>query len=116
MKDSGFSVSAIIVSVRRSSRFNEVHAVFFPQPRNREVVSQPVKAWKWGRARDFDGQAGSGLEYFWVVFFLPVLKPILRSLRSSCSKKASNNNVTINGVGVLILSHVPDMRQELDAG
>ena len=44
VRDSGFSVSAFNVSVNYSILFHIPHAVFFPQPRIWDVVSQPLMA------------------------------------------------------------------------
>jgi len=55
VNDSGASISVIIVSVRAGVLFHTVHAVFFPQPRSWDVVSQHVRARNSGRAYDFEG-------------------------------------------------------------
>ena len=55
VNDSGFSVSVSITSVISGMLFHVAQEVFFPQPRSCDVVSQPLKAWKRGRALDLVG-------------------------------------------------------------
>jgi len=43
------------VSVTSSKAFHVSHPVFFPLVLKDEIVSQPVKAWKTGRALDLSG-------------------------------------------------------------
>ena len=55
VKRSGSCVRATSVSVRSGKLVQAAQAVFLPHPRICEVVSQPVRLWKRGSAKDFDG-------------------------------------------------------------
>ena len=48
MRASSVSVSAVML-------LQAAQAVFLPHPRNCEVVSHPVRLWKRGSAKDFNG-------------------------------------------------------------
>ena len=90
-----YSVRATNVSVKSSKLVQTAQAIFLPQARNCEVVSHPVKLWKRGSARDFDGprlefRTWTGMSRY----LFPLPKPTQSSDRPSVTKNRTEITTT----------------------
>ena len=92
---SGWYVRASSVSVSSGILLQAAQAVFLPRPRNCEVVSHPVRLWKRGYAKDFNGPILERMVCIGMSrYFVPVSKPTQSSDRPRDSKHLTANTTT----------------------